>query len=182
MYGGSFDPVHYGHVYVAQAAVKKLGLNALWILVNPQNPFKREPMLSLDTRAALCVDAMRGCGKITVKNFEQEQKTTETYATLRSLRRRHRNDNFVWIMGIDNAFHFHKWRNWREIVVNHEICFVTRGGIREISSIRKSAFAQNLLPLSSSRIRVMRIPSQNISSTEIRSYLKQTLGELDSEI
>jgi nicotinate-nucleotide adenylyltransferase len=126
--GGSFNPAHRGHRQLSIHAARKLGLTEIWWLVSPGNPLKPERgMASLQARFASARRAARGL-PIRVTAIEREFGTRYTVDTLRRLRRRFPERQFVWLMGGDNLAQFHKWRDWRKIAAQVPIAVIARPG------------------------------------------------------
>ncbi|AFX99213.1 nicotinate (nicotinamide) nucleotide adenylyltransferase [Candidatus Endolissoclinum faulkneri L2] len=110
--GGSFNPAHDGHRYVAKTAMKRLRLKEVWWLVSPQNPLKsRKDMATFAERVA-CARTIARHPRIKVKDIELHLGTQYTADTLATLRLRCPNISFVWIMGADNLVIFHRWKRW----------------------------------------------------------------------
>jgi nicotinate-nucleotide adenylyltransferase len=128
LYGGSFNPVHDGHLHVAETARRRLRLDRVIWLVSPQNPLKaRGETASLEDRLA-GVRAMtqgRGPGMI-VSAAETALGSTYTIDTLRALKARHPGVKFVWIMGADSLASFHRWKGWVEIMREAPVAVVSR--------------------------------------------------------
>lgn len=115
LYGGSFNPAHQGHRLVADQALKKLKLDALWWLVTPGNPLKSHTDLApLETRIANA-RALADNPKIHVTGFEAAHGFTYTYQTLKFLRYSLPSVKFAWIMGADSLASFHHWEQWESI-------------------------------------------------------------------
>ena len=115
LYGGSFNPAHDGHRHVSVAALRLLGLDAVWWLVTPANPLKDGRELApLDERARFAARAAAH-PRIAVSCAEQAFGTTYTADFIRILRQRAPEVQFVFIMGSDNLATFHRWERWREI-------------------------------------------------------------------
>jgi len=113
--GGSFNPAHAGHLHVSRLAIARLGLDAVWWLVSPQNPLKGEDgMAPLGARMA---DARRVARdpRIVVSDIEARTGTTYTADTLRLMARAFPRRRFVWLMGADNLVQLPQWRAWRSI-------------------------------------------------------------------
>jgi nicotinate-nucleotide adenylyltransferase len=126
--GGSFNPAHRGHRRLSVHAMRMLGLDELWWLVSPGNPLKEaRGMASLPVRFRSARRAARGL-PIRVTALECELGTTYTADTLRKLRRRFPEHDFVWLMGADNLWQFHRWRDWRAIARTVPIAVVGRPG------------------------------------------------------
>ncbi len=114
--GGSFNPAHAGHRHIARAALHRLRLDQVWLLVSPGNPLKpRADMAKLPERLAgarRIADARR----ILATDIERHFRSAYTEQTLRELRRRFPRVRFVWLMGADNLLQLPRWRHWRRIV------------------------------------------------------------------
>jgi nicotinate-nucleotide adenylyltransferase len=124
--GGSFDPAHEGHAHVAETALRRLGLHAVWWLVTPQNPLKSRSS-PLAARMASARTVARGRA-MQVTDIETRLGTTYTFDTLDALHHRYPGIRFVWLMGADNLDGFARWRNWRDIARLAPICVVSRPG------------------------------------------------------
>ena len=128
--GGSFNPVHAGHLIVAEAALKRLGLDQLWWVVTPGNPLKENSGLApLAVRMTAC-RALAKNPRMKITGFETELGSPYTSVTLRFLKRRYPACHFVWVMGADNLATFHRWQNWEDIASSMPIAVVDRPGWR----------------------------------------------------
>jgi nicotinate-nucleotide adenylyltransferase len=126
--GGSFNPAHRGHRRISVHAAAELGLDEVWWLVSPGNPLKSDAdMAPLEARFASAGRAARGL-PIRVTAIERELGTRYTVDTLRRLRRRFPEREFIWLMGADNLSQFHRWRDWRAIASLVAIAVVGRPG------------------------------------------------------
>ncbi len=126
--GGSFNPAHRGHRRLSRHALRMLGLDEIWWLVSPGNPLKEaRGMAPLTLRYRSALKAARGL-PIRVTAIEREFGTSFTAETLRHLRRRFPEREFVWLMGADNLHQFHRWRDWRGIARTVPIAVVGRPG------------------------------------------------------
>lgn len=127
--GGSFDPPHAGHVAISEAAMRRFGLDHLFWLVSPGNPLKDHAPAAMERR--LCAArALLTHPRIHVSNIEAQMGTRYTAETLRHLRARHKGVRFVWLMGADNLVHFHKWKDWKEILDTVGVGILARPGDR----------------------------------------------------
>lgn len=115
--GGSFNPAHDGHRYISLQALKLLGLDEVWWLVSPLNPFKESApdMASFERRLESARKAANH-PKIKPEDFETRMNTRYTADTLKKLKETYPDTAFVWLMGADNMLEFHRWKNWREIM------------------------------------------------------------------
>jgi len=124
--GGSFDPAHEGHLYVSEVARRTLKLDQVWWLVSPGNPLKPEPdpfEVRL-TRARLVAHLPF----IHVTGIEQQLGTRYTVDTVRALKARFPQVQFIWLMGSDNLGQFARWRRWQQIAASVPIAVVRRPG------------------------------------------------------
>ena len=113
--GGSFNPAHAGHLHVAQVARRLLRLDQVWLMVSPGNPLKlAHGMAAPDARLASARHIADG-RRIVATDIEGRLGTRYTVDTLRTLRRRFPQADFVWLMGADNLVQFPRWRRWRDI-------------------------------------------------------------------
>lgn len=127
LFGGSFDPAHAGHAHVADTALKRLDLDAVWWLVSPQNPLKPKssPYASRLRSARLAAPGPRH--KVT--DLEARMGTQFTADTLRALGRRYPGVRFVLVIGGDGMAGFDRWRQWRNILKRAPIFIVSRPGV-----------------------------------------------------
>lgn len=126
--GGSFNPAHGGHRFVALHTIRALDLDEIWWLVSPGNPLKdRAGMAPLSARYASAV-AMARRARIRPTVIERDLGTRYTVDTLRALQRRYPHIRFIWIMGADNLRQFHLWKDWRGIARSMAIAVVARPG------------------------------------------------------
>ncbi len=180
--GGSFNPPHEGHVHISLAALKGLELDCVWWLVSPQNPIKLEKPLPLETRMKLCREIVDH-PKIVITDIERELETAITYYSIKKLKARFPQTEFVWISGMDNALTLHKWHHWRELL--DEVCMVhlTRNPAKTLVTtcpLRMYAPQKHVFidhgsrrPLDSGTTYwMMQKKMVNISSTELREKMK----------
>ena len=126
LYGGSFNPAHDGHRHVSVAALRLLGLDAVWWLVTPANPLKDGRELApIDERAQVAA-RVAAHPRIAVSCAEQAFGTTYTADFIRILRQRAPEAHFVFIMGSDNLATFHRWERWREIAASLPLAVFNR--------------------------------------------------------
>lgn len=125
LFGGTFDPPHQGHLHVAEAAKRRLGLDRVWWLVSPQNPLKPRRAGELDSRMA-AVAALADRPGMVVSDIEARLGSNRTIDLVRALQRRYPGVRFVWLMGADNLKSFHRWGQWREIFASIPIAVISR--------------------------------------------------------
>src|SRR3954447_23571364 len=127
--GGSFNPAHAGHRSISIAALEALGLDEVWWLVSPGNPLK-EGAADMAPFAARLASAMRMARgrRIRGSDFEQVEGTRYTIDTVRRLKQRNPQHQFIWLLGSDTLPNFHKWRDWRGLAREVAIAEIRRSG------------------------------------------------------
>jgi nicotinate-nucleotide adenylyltransferase len=142
--GGSFNPAHEGHRHISLTAMKRLGLDRVWWLVSPGNPLKDTAKApDIGQRVAAARQIARH-PRIVVTGFEGARAEAGrigvyTIDTLRFLKRRFLDVNFVWLMGADNLVSFHRWRAWEELFGLVPIAVLDRPGFRLKARASKAA-------------------------------------------
>ena len=128
LFGGSFNPVHRGHLHASELALKRIGLDRVWWLVSPGNPLKETAGLpSLETRIA-AARALARDPRIVVTGLEAEIGTRYTHDTVTYLKQRCPGVRFVWIMGADILGQLHLWQRWQEIAELVPFAVIDRPG------------------------------------------------------
>jgi len=130
IYGGSFDPVHLGHLLVAQAAVEELGLNRLFFIPTAQSPFKPENKPAPNA-VRLQLLRLALAEKMNCEIDEQEIKrggTSYTIETLRDYAKRFPGAELFYLIGADNAAKLNEWHEAGELAKLAEFVAVPRPG------------------------------------------------------
>ncbi len=163
LYFGSFNPVHIGHMIIANHMVQYSNLDQVWMVVSPHNPHKDKKTLANDyDRLHLVHLAIAGNTKIQASNVEFSlPKPSYTIDTLTYLKEKYPHHIFSLIMGGDNLSNFHKWKNYEIILKNHEIFIYKR------PNFELGEFASH------DSITIIEAPMMNISSSFIRDSIKK---------
>jgi nicotinate-nucleotide adenylyltransferase len=115
LFGGSFNPMHQGHLLVALQCLRRLRLDAVWLLVSPGNPLKDHAELAPLAERVAAARALARHPRLEVTGFEAAHGFSFTYDTLYFLKRTLPGRRFVWIMGADSMAGFDRWERWRAI-------------------------------------------------------------------
>ncbi|MGR6087881.1 MAG: nicotinate (nicotinamide) nucleotide adenylyltransferase [Arcticibacter sp.] len=123
LFFGSFNPVHVGHMVIAQYMAEFTDLEQVWLVVSPQNPLKTSASLLQDYhRFEMVRIAVGDYPKLKASKIEFGlPRPSYTVDTLAYLREEYPDRQFVPIMGTDNLENLHKWKNWETILLEHEV-------------------------------------------------------------
>ncbi len=162
LFFGSFNPVHNGHLVIANYMASFTKLDQVWLVVSPQNPLKeKKELLSQNDRLHLINIALDFHPKIKSSNIEFNlPQPSYTINTLAYLKEKYPEHAFCLIMGSDNLTTFHKWKNYEEILNQYEIIVYPRPNYKgsEFDNHPKVTFTN--------------APLMEISSTFIRQSIK----------
>lgn len=163
LFFGSFNPIHNGHLMIANYMAEFEGLDQVWFVVSPLNPFKQDQELLPDYhRRELLNRAIGDYMKFRVSAVEFGlPKPSYTIDTLGFLKTKYPDNQFVLIMGSDQLPEFHRWKNPEEILENYRILVYPRQPATEHSL------------LSHPSVKVVSAPVMEISSSFIRQAIKQ---------
>lgn len=167
IYGGSFNPVHFGHVGLARWVVKHTDLDEVWMMVSPNNPLKDSRILSDEqTRLSEVRKAIEGIPGLKASDFEfRLPRPSYTANTMRALSTAYPPHIFSLIIGEDNLAILPKWREWEFLVSNFRIFVYPRHG--QPTGPLPAEIINN-----PQIIRLQGAPYFDISSTEIREREK----------
>jgi nicotinate-nucleotide adenylyltransferase len=159
---GSFNPIHIGHLILAEHFATRTDLAEVWLVVSPQNPFKAAAELLPEAQRLRFVEqAIAGNPRLRAENIEFElPRPSYTIATLDALRARHPGTDFVLLMGGDNLPGLPRWQQAARILAEVDIYVYPRPGTT----------LPNLVPFP--RVQVMQAPLLDISATYVRESLR----------
>ena len=128
IFGGSFNPIHNGHISLARQLKEKAGLDEVWLMVSPQNPLKQvADLLSDEARLEMARRALKNEEGIIASDYEMHlPKPSYTWNTLQALSKDYPDREFVLMIGGDNWDLFDKWYRAEDIKKNYEIVVYTR--------------------------------------------------------
>ena len=151
LYFGTFNPIHVGHLIIANHFAEYSDLDKIWMVITPHNPFKKKKSLLEDHhRYQLVQRAMDDYPKIEASTIEFKLKQPNyTADTLIYLEEKYPDHEFCLIMGGDNLKSFHKWKNYEVILERHEIYVYPRKaqGERDPALINHPSIHQVAAPI-----------------------------------
>ncbi len=157
--GGSFNPVHAGHLHVARIARRRLRLDQVWLMVSPGNPLKPSAGMAPFAERLAAVRRATDGRRILATGIEAALGTRYTFDTLRVLRRRFPNVRFVWLMGADNLEQLARWKHWRELAAETVFAVLPRPTYNPRALASQAAH----------RLRRFRLPAQAAASLAARA-------------
>ncbi len=130
IFGGTFNPIHNGHVELARTLLQSAGLDEVWFVVSPQNPWKQnQTLLDDDLRLEMVGAALEGETKMTASDYELHlPRPSYMWHTLQALAKDYPEREFVLLIGGDNWDGFDRWYCYEEILNNHRIVVYPRAG------------------------------------------------------
>jgi nicotinate-nucleotide adenylyltransferase len=164
LYFGTFNPVHIGHLIIANFMATQTDLNEVWMIVSPRNPLKKkDTLLGNYDRLHLVNLGIGNNPKIKASDIEFSLPVPSyTIDTLTFLKEKFPDKNFILIMGGDNLSSFHLWKNYKTILTHYSIYVYSRPGF----SIPEEF-------LNHPSIHFFESPQMNISATYIRDCIKK---------
>lgn len=169
LFFGSFNPIHIGHLILANYILEHSDMQELWFVVSPQNPFKEKKSLLNDhNRLDMVQLAIKNYQKMRASNVEFSLPTPSyTIDTLTYLQEKYPDYSFSLIMGEDNLGSLHKWKNYDLLLQNYQVIVYPRIFGEDISS------SPNMTQLKNHHnIHKIDAPIIELSATEIRDMIK----------
>ncbi len=163
LFFGSFNPVHIGHLVVAQHIYYEMGLEEVWFVVSPQNPFKTSASLVDKYERLHMVNlAIAECPYFKSSNLEFGlPEPSYTYDSLRAFKEAYPDKSFAMLIGSDGLQNLPRWKNGEDILRNQKIIVYPRPG-----------FPPEGKYFSSENIHISDAPLIGVSATEIRKSIK----------
>ena len=176
--GGTFDPIHKGHIGIAEQAYQQFSLDEIWFLPNGNPPHKSQDSIGATAQQRLEMTEGISSSKEYYKTIDYEVRRTEisySYETLAFLRATYPNNTFYFIVGADSLFALEKWKN-TELFLNECILIATyREGIYNKDDIQQKI--DTLTRKYKANIRLLEMPLIPISSHKVREYVRVGMCE-----
>ena len=165
LFGGTFNPIHHGHLRLARAIRRRAGLDEVWLLVTPQNPWKEQhTLLADDIRLQMVRAATRRCRHLVASDYEFHlPRPSYTWNTLQALSVDYPDVEFVLLVGGDNWQRFPQWFRHEDILEHYHIVVYPRSG----SDVDMTSLPAN--------VQVVEAPLMDVSSTQIRQLVHDGL-------
>ena len=175
VYGGSFNPLHIGHLAIMKHLVDVAGFDAVYLVVSPKNPLKES--ISSDSardRYNAAVEAVNRhfvdkAAQVRVDDIELNMPSPHyTIRTLEALKEREPENRFTLVMGADNLSIIRNWKDYSKILTDYGIAVFPREGY-DMAQIKQDLLNEN----PAYKIQLLNAPLVTISSTQIREALSR---------
>lgn len=173
LYFGTFNPIHIGHLVIANHMAQYAGLDEVWLVVTPRNPMKLKDSLLPDYhRFELVNRAIDDNYKLRASDIEFKlEKPSYTANTLAYIEEKYPDKEFALIMGEDNLRTFHKWKNHETILANHRLIVYPRV-LTEQEEAHVTSYNGNFLH-DHPHVQMVEAPVMKISASFIRRAIKE---------
>lgn len=164
LFFGSFNPIHIGHIILANHMTEATDLDEVWLVITPQSPFKqKQSMLANNHRYALVDRAIENYPKLKISTIEFDLPTPNyTSDTLVHIEEKYPQHRFALIMGKDNLVSFHKWKNYTVLLERYALYIYPRKESKPIPAALENH--KNIIFTDA--------PEINITASHIRRWIK----------
>ena len=173
--GGTFNPIHYGHLFMAEHAYEQMGLDKVLFMPSNNPPHKNNSLIiSNEHRSHMVELAIEGNSHFELSTMELDRKgTTYTADTLRILKDEHPNTEYYFIIGADSFFDIHKWREPENIFKLCTLLVFERNLVDKNKMEKQYRYLSSLYP--HIKLEFLSMPAILISSENIRQRIKDNL-------
>lgn len=170
--GGSFDPIHNGHIAMAKAAIDQLEVDEVWFVLAHQAPLKEFKPTSDEHRLAMLQLVCKQHQQFKVCDLElHRQGTSYTIDTLRDLHQQYPDYQWFWILGADQQAQFEQWKDWQELLKLATFVVVDRNDHLKKDGVRKQFVMVAMHPVDVSSTQVRQGKRLNLIPKEVRQYI-----------
>ena len=170
LFGGTFDPIHIGHMILMENVINNLNLDKIYVLPNSNPPHKLEnKKTALNLRLKMVNETIKDNSKLEINDYDyRDNEIHYTFETINYFKKSYPNDEFFFIMGEDSFLDIEKWKNYKEILKENLIIFKRYSNknfslISKINQVRK--YNKNIYLIDNIAL--------DISSTLIRNLVKE---------
>jgi len=169
LYFGSFNPIHIGHIAIAGYITEFTDLDQVWFVISPHNPLKKKESLLADYQRLYMVELAIGDNICMLASDIEFRLPVPSFTidTLTYLKEKYPNNEFNLVMGEDNLYTLHKWKNVNNLIKNYQIYVYPRP-----DSVKPSTPLLDQI-LSEAKIQTVKAPLMDISGSFIRESVKK---------
>lgn len=174
LYFGTYNPIHVGHLIIANYMVDYTDLDEVWLVVTPQNPLKKKASLLEDYhRLAMVRIAIEDNPKLQASDIEFNlPQPSYTSNTLAYIQEKYPQHEFSLIMGEDNLRTFHKWKNYDELIKNHKLYVYPRALTEQEKLAQENGDTSKNDLRNSDKVIFCDAPIMKVSASFIRNSIK----------
>lgn len=183
IFGGTFDPIHNGHLQTATALVKELGIATLALMPSAVPPHRSQPDASPEQRLDMVKLASQPHTAFTVEDWELRQdRPSFTTNTLSEFKAQFPDDTLFFVMGMDSLMSLHRWHQWRQLIEYAHLVVMPRAGVpfnpqndelKTFISTHLTHDKNTLNEQSQGLLYIAETPMVDVSATELRKQLQQ---------
>ena len=155
--GGSFDPVHKGHLQISKIAIKKIKLKKVYWVVTKKNPFKKKPFFSLKQRLTKIKKLVGKSKIIEVLYLDGIIRSSRSIDVVKYILKKKKPKNLYFLIGSDILSELHKWKSWKKIVKLTKLVVFSRIGYdktRKGSTVVKYLKKKNIIFIKNKPIQI----------------------------
>lgn len=183
LFGGTFDPIHQGHIETARALLDELDISTLHLMPNAVPPHRPQPLATAAQRLAMVELACESDSRLVAEAFElRSSQPSYTAKTLQHFKQHYPHDTLLFVMGMDSLVSLDSWYQWRTLTEFAHIIVMPRPGyelqqashtLQEFIQQHRCQRVAQLHQQSHGCIYLANTPLRDISATEIRARLLQ---------
>ena len=179
LFFGSFNPIHMGHLILANYMLEYAEIDELWFVITPQSPFKQnEKLLDNNTRYQLIYEAIRDYPRMKASKVEFDlEQPNYTVKTLAVLEEQYPEYSFSLIMGSDNLKHFHKWKNAEIMLERYPLLVYPRAHSNQIPDRFKNLKSVHLVDAPIVELSASFIRKAIANHKDIRAFVPSSVWE-----
>lgn len=188
IFGGTFDPIHNGHLQTAAALVKELGISTLALMPSAVPPHRPQPDASPEQRLDMVKLASQQHTAFTVEDWELRQnRPSFTANTLSEFKTQFPDDTLLFVMGMDSLMSLHRWHQWHQLLEYAHLVVMPRAGVpfnpqddelKEFISTHLTRDKNTLHEQRQGLLYIAETPMVDVAATELREQLKHRENNL----
>ncbi len=169
--GGTFNPIHLGHLILAENAYETMALNEVWVMPTAMPPHKqKQPILDKKHRLEMVRLAIQDNPHFRLSMIEMDDKLHYSYETMEKLRKADSEAEYFYILGADSLLNIEQWVEFRRFLASCHLLAAVRSG-KEVCSLKQQI--AELTERYEAKISMLSSPNVDISSSDIRFLRKQ---------
>ena len=166
--GGSFDPVHKGHLAISKSVIKTARLQKLYWVITKKNPFKNKTFFTLSERLVRLKKMVKNTKKIKILYLEKIIRSNRSIDMIKYILRSEKPNNLYFIIGSDILLEIHKWKSWKKLVKLTKLVVFSRKGY-----VKKANNTAVVKYLNKNKIKFIKNKPIPISSTMLRKKISK---------